>query len=87
MPVLILFGVGASGADTAVVKTVPEVFGVAALATVMSVLSLGWRSGAALGPAGAGFLYDLTRSYTIPFTAGLVLLGVSVALLRLASPR
>jgi MFS family permease len=87
MPVLILFGVGASGADTAVVKIVPEVFGVAALATVMSVLSLGWRSGAALGPAGAGFLYDLTRSYTIPFTAGLVLLGVSVALLRLASPR
>lgn len=85
--VLVVFGVGAAGSDTAVVKIVPEVFGVAALATVMSVLSLGWRTGAALGPAGAGFLYDLTGSYTIPFTAGLVVLAVSAFLLRLASRR
>jgi MFS family permease len=81
--VLVAFGAGAAGADMAVVKVVPEVFGVAALATVMSVLSFGWRTGAALGPAGAGFLYDLTRSYTIPFTSGLLLLGVSVLLFRL----
>jgi len=85
--VLVGFGVGAAGADNAVVKVIPEVFGVAALASVMSVLSLGWRLGAALGPAGAGFLYDLTRSYTIPFSAGLGLLGVSLALFRLAMRR
>jgi MFS family permease len=84
---LVAFGVGAAGADTAIVKVVPEVFGLAALASVMSVLSLGWRSGAALGPAGAGFLYDLTRSYTIPFSAGLVLLALSAVLCRLVIPR
>jgi MFS family permease len=83
--VLVAFGVGAAGADTAVVKVVPEVFGVAALASVMSVLSLGWRTGAALGPASAGFLYDLARSYTIAFTAGLVLLVVSAFLFRLVA--
>jgi MFS family permease len=87
MPVLVVFGVGASGADNAVVKIVPEVFGLAALASVMSVLSLGWRFGAALGPAGAGFLYDLTRSYTVPFSSGLAILAVSVLLLRLATRR
>ena len=85
--VLVAFGMGASGADNAVVKVVPEVFGLAALATVMSVLSLGWRSGAALGPAGAGFLYDLTGSYTIPFSAGLALLGVSAFLFRFVTRR
>ena len=78
--VLVAFGMGAAGADNAIVKIVPEVFGLAALATVMSVLSLGWRSGAALGPAGAGFLYDLTRSYTVPFSAGLALLALSAVL-------
>jgi len=85
--VLVAFGIGAAGADNAVVKVVPEAFGVAALASVMSVLSLGWRTGAALGPAGAGFLYDLTRSYTIPFTAGLLLLAVSALLFRAATRR
>jgi MFS family permease len=84
---LVAFGVGAAGADNAFVKIVPEVFGLAALASVMSVLGLGWRSGAALGPAGAGFLYDLTRSYTIPFTAGLLVLALSAFLFRLAATR
>jgi MFS family permease len=83
--VLVVFGIGAAGADIAVVKIVPEVFGVAALASVMSVLSLGWRVGAALGPAGAGFLYDLTRSYTLPFTAGVLLLVLTGLLFRLVT--
>lgn len=85
--VLVAFGIGAAGADNAVVKVVPEVFGVAALASVMSVLSLGWRTGAALGPAGAGFLYDLTHSYTLPFTAGLLLLAVSGVLFHFTTRR
>jgi OFA family oxalate/formate antiporter-like MFS transporter len=87
MAILVVFGLGASGADNAVVKIVPEVFGLAALASVMSVLSLGWRFGAAIGPAGAGFLYDLTRSYTLPFSAGLAVLGTSVVLFTLAIRR
>ena len=85
--VLVAFGVGAVGADNVFVKVVLEVFGLAALASVMSVLSLGWRFGAALGPAGAGFLYDLTRSYTVPFSSGLAILALSVVLFGLATTR
>jgi MFS family permease len=85
--VLVAFGVGAAGADNAFVKVVPEVFGVAALASVMSVIGIGWRAGAALGPASAGYLYDLTRSYTIPFTAGLVVLALSALLFAVAIRR
>ena len=80
LPVLVAFGVGAAGGDNSFVKVVPDVFGLGALASIMSVLGVGWRSGAALGPAAAGFLYDATRSYTIPFCVALVLLGVGAAL-------
>jgi MFS transporter, OFA family, oxalate/formate antiporter len=84
-PVLVAFGVGAAGADTTFVKTVPDVFGVAAIASVMSVLGLGWRSGAAVGPTSAGFVYDLTCSYTLPFGAGLLALMAAIMLFGLGT--
>jgi MFS family permease len=87
---VVVFGVGAAGADTAFVKSVPEVFGMGALAMVVSVLSIGWRLGAGLGPAAAGFLHDATGTYTIAFALCLVQLGVLAGLFRLglrAAPR
>lgn len=66
---MVAFGVGFAASDTMVAKVIPEVFGVRAIGAIMGVLTLGWRGGAALGPAAAGFLYDLTGSYTIPFGA------------------
>ena len=83
--VLVVFGVGAAGADTAFVKVVPEVFGLGALASVMSMVGLGWRIGAAVGPAAAGFLYDATRSYTIPFVGALVVLVLGALLFALGT--
>lgn len=71
---LVAFGAGFAATDTVVAKVIPEVFGMRALGAIMGVLTLGWRCGAALGPALAGFLYDLTGSYRIPF--GLAPLGV-----------
>lgn len=87
--VLVVFGVGAAGADTAFVKVVPEVFGLGALASVMSLVGLGWRIGAAAGPAAAGFLYDATRSYTIPFVGalGVLVLGALLFALGIAGAR
>lgn len=61
------FGAGFAATDTLVVKIVPDLFGVRAIGAIMGVLTLGWRSGAALGPAAAGFLYDATGSYAWPF--------------------
>lgn len=83
------FGLGVAGSDTAVVKAASEVFGVRALGAIMGVVGLGWRCGAALGPAAAGFLYDLTGSYTIPF--GLASAGLAMSIvfftLGIAQPR
>jgi MFS family permease len=82
---LLLFGLGASGADNTFVKAVADVFGLAALATIMSVVGLGWRSGAGLGPALAGFVHDLTGSYTPSFAGALVALAAGWTLFRRGS--
>jgi MFS family permease len=66
---LVAFGVGFAASDTMVAKMVPEVFGLRAIAAIMGVLTLGWRLGAAIGPALAGFLYDVTGSYDVSFGA------------------
>jgi MFS family permease len=82
---LLLFGLGGSGADNTFVKAIPDVFGLAGLATIMSVVGLGWRSGAALGPALAGFVYDATGSYTPSFAFAVVALASGWTLFRLGS--
>ena len=84
-PTLVVFGLGGSGADNTFVKAVPDAFGLAALATVMSVVGLGWRGGAGLGPALAGFVYDVTGSYTPSFAFGVVAIFVGWRLFRRGS--
>ncbi len=64
-----MFGIGAATTDTMLVKAIPDLFGLRALGAIMGALTLGWRSGAATGPAVAGFLHDATGSYATPFWA------------------
>ena len=66
-------------------KAVSDVFGLAALATIMSVVGLGWRSGAGLAPALAGFVHDVTGSYTPSFAFGVLALAAGWTLFRLGS--
>lgn len=77
-PLIMAFGLGAAGADTAVVKAASEVFGVRAIGAIIGIVGVGWRCGAALGPAVAGFLHDATGSYGIAF--GLASAGVLLSL-------
>jgi MFS family permease len=82
---LAVFGMGFAAADTMITRVIPDVFGVRAIGAIMGVLTLGWRSGAALGPAAAGFLHDLTGSYAIPFGAAPVAVLLSWGLFALAA--
>ncbi len=84
---LVVFGVGFAASDTMITKVIPDVFGMRAIGAIMGVLTLGWRSGAALGPAAAGFLYDVTGSYTVPFGAAPVAVFVSWGLFALGTAR
>jgi len=82
---LVVFGAGFAASDTMVVKVIPEVFGLRAIGAIMGVLALGWRLGAAIGPAAAGFLYDLTGSYSVPFGAAPVAVALSWILFTLST--
>ena len=84
---LVAFGAGFASSDTVVAQVVPQVFGMRALGAIMGILTLGWRCGAAIGPALAGFVYDATGSYRLVF--GLTPLGILVswALFLLATSR
>jgi len=84
---LAVFGVGFAASDTMITHVIPDVFGMRAIGAIMGVLTLGWRSGAALGPAAAGFLYDVTGSYTVPFGAAPVAVLVSWGLFTLGTSR
>lgn len=84
---VLVFGAGFAASDTMITKIVPEVFGMRALGGIMGLLTLGWRTGAAVGPAAAGFLYDATGSYAIPFGAAPAVLLVSWIFFGLATRR
>ena len=84
---LAAFGAGFAAADTMIAKVIPDVFGVRAIGAIMGVLTLGWRSGAALGPAAAGFLYDVSGSYAVPFGAAPGVVLASWALFAVATSR
>jgi MFS family permease len=84
---LVGFGIGAASTDTMFVKIIAEVFGLRALGGVIGILSLGWRTGAALGPAAAGFLYDVTGSYAVPFGVTPIVVVISWVLSALGSRR
>jgi MFS family permease len=82
---LVAFGAGFAASDTMVAKIIPEVFGLRAIAAIMGILTLGWRLGAAAAPALAGFLYDITGSYRIPFGAAPLAVLVSWGLFAIGT--
>lgn len=85
---VIWLGLGSSGADTIMMKAISETFGVRAIGAIMGTMNIGWRSGAALGPAAAGFIYDATGSYTVAFGIASVGLLLNLAVFTLGtSPR
>ncbi len=84
---LVAFGIGFAASDTMIVRVMPDVFGMRAIGAIMGVLSFGWRFGAALGPSAAGFLYDVTGSYTVAFGAAPCAGLLSWAFFALATSR
>jgi MFS family permease len=80
-----LFGIGAAATDNMLVRAIPDLFGLRAIGALTGVLTLGWRCGAAIGPAAAGFLYDATGSYTGAFRMAPFVVVASFVLFTLAT--
>jgi MFS family permease len=84
---LVVFGIGFAASDTMITRVIPDVFGLRAIGAIMGLLTLGWRCGAAMGPAVAGFVYDARGSYAVPFGVAPVVVIVSWVLFSLATQR
>jgi len=82
-----LFGIGAAATDNMLVRAIPDLFGLRALGAIAGFMTLGWRCGAAIGPAAAGFLFDVTGSYAGAFRAAPIVVAVSWILFGLATSK
>lgn len=76
-----VFGMGYTGADTALVKLVGDFFGLRAVGAIMGALAVGWRIGASLGAIMGGIIFDITRRYEASFMAGSLCALAGVALI------
>ena len=85
LAVLALFGIGFAAADTVFARAIAEIFGLRGIGAVFGVLGAGWRVGASLGPVIAGYVYDATGSYAIPFGGAPFAILTSATLFMLAA--
>ena len=63
----IVFGFAYSGMSPALAALISDTFGVGSIGTILGVLEVGWGLGAAIGPAIAGFIFDVSGSYNTAF--------------------
>ncbi|MFC2003211.1 MFS transporter [Chloroflexota bacterium] len=75
----VIFGFSYGGISPPIGALIAETFGLRRLGAIMGILEIGWAPGAALGPALAGHLFDISGSYVFAFLAGLIAMLIVVA--------
>jgi len=70
----IVYGFGFGGSNTLRLSMIPEVFGTRSGGEILGIISMAWAVGGVTGPILAGYIFDLSQSYSAAFlTAGLLL--------------
>jgi len=83
----ILFGIGYSVAAPLLPAIIADIFLGRSFGVIFATVSIGGGLGGATGSYLAGLLFDLTATYTIPFSIFIFSLIVSASLIWLAGPR
>lgn len=82
-----VFGAGYGGLAPPTTAIVGDTFGIKHIGVIMGLLEIGWTSGAAIGPALSGYIFDVTGSYDNAFLlAVLSALMIIVTVLFLKIP-
>jgi MFS family permease len=68
----IVFGFMWGGLGTVTTALVGDVFGMSSIGVIMGATSAMWALGAATGPALAGYIFDMSNSYSIAFAIGAI---------------
>lgn len=77
---IILFGLGYGARGPVFAALASDLFSGKSLGRIYGLITLGVGLGQAVGPWVAGFLFDLTGSYEIPFASVLASFAISIAL-------
>jgi len=68
----ILFGFAFGATAPLNAALIGDTFGLRHVGMIMAIITTGWQSGAAAGPALTGYLFDLTGSYSLAFLSGAI---------------
>jgi len=84
----VFWGIGFGGTTPVVVNWVGELFGLRHMGAIIGPLAAEFGAGAAIGPPLAGYIYDTTGSYTIPFVSGAIMIIIcSVIVYFIRAPK
>ena len=76
----VVFGFGFGGSNTIRLSMIPEIFGTESGGEILGLISMAWSVGGLTGPLLAGYIFDLSHSYSAAFfTAGTLLVIAAVA--------
>ena len=81
-----IYGIAHGGIFTVISPMVAELFGIRSHGALLGIVVFGGTVGGAIGPALAGIVFDLTRSYHLIFMALIVLAALSLFLTLLLRP-
>ncbi len=77
----VIFGLSYGGIDPPIAALIGEVFGLRHIGVIMGVLVIGWSVGAGIGPALAGYIFDISGNYASAFLIGMVAMLIAAALI------
>lgn len=73
-----LFNFGFSGCAPLTLSMVGEYFGLSSVGVIIGLTSFAWALGGAIGPYFAGYIFDVTNSYSIAFAIAGVIMIIAV---------
>ena len=79
----IAFGLSWGGISVFLTAFLVDIFGTRNLGVILGTIEMGFTLGAAIGPAIAGLIFDVTNSYTIAFVIGAAVMLIAALLLAL----
>ncbi len=79
----IVFGFSHGGLGPPITTLISEVFGTRHIGAIYGVIEIGWTTGAAIGPALAGYVFDIGGNYDFAFLSGMVAILIAAALILL----
>lgn len=76
----VVWGFSMGAIDPPLMSLVPDIFGTYRLGAVFGAMDAAFGAGAAVGPAIAGYIFDVSGEYTFAFLLGAILMAVTVLL-------